>query len=165
MKIIRYWEVSEEELTEFYSSLSSEKETFRTPLRALLNSEILLAERVEGEIAGICGLIKSRLLPRMYLVVKEKYQGRGIGKKLHERLEERVENHYTSVKVIVGKRNTRALRIFKKKSYDVAREDEEFYYLIRLTKFRIFQPIVVLLFKLASKANLLRYRLTCKGKL
>ncbi|WP_290901981.1 GNAT family N-acetyltransferase [Ferroglobus sp.] len=154
------WELTREELADFVSSLREEKEMFRTPLEDLVKSEVILVERVNGEIAGICGIIKERVFPRLYLVVRRDHQGRGVGKKLHLRLKECVEENYFLVKVTVRKNNKKALSLYKDVDYRVVREDDGFYYMIRLTKYVFFQPIIVLLFKLICRLSFfVKYRL------
>ncbi|ADC66052.1 GCN5-related N-acetyltransferase [Ferroglobus placidus DSM 10642] len=158
------WELTREELADFVSSLKEEKEAFRTPLEDLMKSDVILAERVNGEIAGICGTIKGRVFPRLYLVVRGEHQGKGVGKKLHLRLKECVEENYFIVKVIVRKNNKRALSLYGDVDYRIVKEDDEFYYMIRMTRYKFFQPIVVLLFRLICRFSFfVKYRLRIFG--
>jgi len=119
---------------------------------------------VNGEVAGICGSVKRRFIPRLYIVVRKKFQYKGVGKALHIKLSESVRQKYIIVKVIVRKNNKKALALYKDVDYRVIREDAEFYYMIRMTKYHFLLPAVVLLFKFISRIGFtVKYRLNVFG--
>jgi len=72
-----------DELKEFFASLGKEQKLAMFGYDLVKKAEFIAIEKVGGEIAGIIGIWKSeRFLPTLFIVVKECFQGRGIGNKL-----------------------------------------------------------------------------------
>lgn len=58
------------------------------------------------------------MLPVLFIVVKSEFQGRGIGKKLIERLHKIIEEKYSFRVLSVIKENKQAINLFKKFGYE-----------------------------------------------
>lgn len=128
----KHWEVTAEEVADFYNSLKKERETFKLNFMELLKSEIIIKEEASGKIAGIAGIRKHKMLPVLFIVVKSEFQGKNLGKKLLERLHRTTKGKYNFIVLSVAKKNKSALELFKKFEYEVFYQNEEFYYMICL---------------------------------
>ena len=126
----KYWELSEGEIVRFYSSLNKERETFKLSLEDLLKSEIIIKEGSNDKIAGIAGIRKHKVLPVLFIVVKSEFQGKGIGKKLIQRLHQVAKRRYSVIVLSVIKENKHAVNLFKKFGYKVFSEKKGFYYMV-----------------------------------
>lgn len=126
----KYWEVTIEEIVNFYNSLNKERETFKLSLKDLLKSEIIIKEEVNGKILGIAGIRKHKMLPLLFIVVKSEFQREGMGKKLMERLHEITKKRYNYIVLSLAKENKQALNLFKKFEYEIFGERKDFYYMI-----------------------------------
>lgn len=92
--------------------------------------------------------------------MKKKYQGMGVGRILFSRFNDVIEKEYFIMKVIVQKNNKKALYLYKDGNYHIVKEDDEFFYMIRMAKYSFLQPIVVPLFKLIFRVSFaIKYKL------
>ena len=128
----KYWEMTTEEVVKFYNSLNKERETFKLSLEELLKSEIIIKEEISGKIDGIAGVRKHKMLPVLFIVVRSGFQGKGIGKKLMEKLHKILKERYSFIVLSVIKENTQAINFFKKFGYGIFGEKKGFYYMINV---------------------------------
>ncbi len=71
------------ELKGFFDSLEDEKKLAMFDFALVQRAEFVAFEREGKEIAGIIGIWKAyRIFPTLFIIVKERYQGKGIGNKL-----------------------------------------------------------------------------------
>lgn len=128
----RYWELSEQETIDFYDSLGKEKETFRLPLGDVLQAQVMVKERAEkGQIAGIAGIRKHKLLPLLHIVVKSEFQGRGVGRRLMEKLHQATVRQCSYIVLSVAKKNGPAMNLFKQFGYRSIGQKGDTEYMIR----------------------------------
>jgi len=79
-------ETSIDELRVFFNSLDGEQKLAMFGYDLVKKAEFVTVEKVGKEIAGIIGIWKTnRYLPTLFIVVKERYQGKGVGNKLMSR--------------------------------------------------------------------------------
>ena len=142
----QFWELTEEEISNFYNSLEEERKTFRLALRDLLESEIILKSEIGGETVGVIGITRHKGLPMLIIVVKSEFQQKGVGNMLMIRIQEHIEKRYKFVVLSVMKSNKKAIGLYKKFDYEIFHEKNENYYMIyssniykklALTTFRI----------------------------
>lgn len=122
--------MSSEEVVRFYNSLEQERETFQLPLKDLLKSEIVVKDETGGEITGIAGVRRHKMLPVLFIVVKSRFQGKGIGKRLLERLHKIVKEKHSFIVLSVLKGNKPAVSLFRNSGYRIFVEKGNFYYMI-----------------------------------
>lgn len=71
------------EISAFYNSLGNEKDLVMISLNSIMTSDFIAGIRSQDELAGLTGVRRQYgLIPSLFIVVKEKYQGAGIGDKL-----------------------------------------------------------------------------------
>jgi ribosomal protein S18 acetylase RimI-like enzyme len=102
---------------------------------------------VDRNLAAIAGIRKNGIIPISFIVVKSKFQGRGLGKILMSRLHKLAKDKYSFLILSVMKENNQAIRLFKKCGYQKLHKNKEIYFLI--------YPINII-GKLISKFSLLR---------
>lgn len=148
----KYWEVSEAEINKFLKSLDEEKETFRLSLNDILKSETIIKEEVSRKIVGIAGIRKHSVLPILFIVVRSKFQSRGVGKRLMRRLHNIIKGRYSFMVLSVVKENKQAVNLFKKFGYRIFGETKGFYYMVRSSsttvKGTIISKTLVLFFRI-----------------
>lgn len=106
-----------ENIVAFYESLNEELENFSLPLEKLIQSKILISEKMGGKIAGIAGLGDKNLL---FLVVKKEFQNQKLGQKLLAKvitLAKHRKYHFIALNVFAS--NVRALHIYKKFGFKI----------------------------------------------
>lgn len=70
-------------IKDFLDSLGEEKKLAMFDFARVQQAEFFAFEREGKEIAGIIGIWKAyRIFPSLFMVVKERYQGKGIGNRL-----------------------------------------------------------------------------------
>jgi len=97
----------------FYQELNNELQSFTLSLDELLRTlDFVKVSYVGKYIAGIAGLRKGNFL---FVIVKERFQNRGIGKRLlQEVIQEAKKKRYHYVQLTVYKENQHAAHLYKK---------------------------------------------------
>lgn len=125
----RFWKISNKEIISFLDSLHEEKEEFKLSNKEVLESELIIGEKVEGKIVGIAGIRRRLGVPLFLIVVKADFQGKHIGSSLIERLDEVVRKKYSYLVLTVSKNNEHALYLYRKFGYKILGEIHEAYYM------------------------------------
>lgn len=120
--------ISNEEITSFLNSLKEEKEQFKISNEEVLESELMICEKVEGKIVGIAGIRRRFGVPLFLIVVKSEFQGKHIGSSLMERLNEIIREKYSYLVLTASKNNEHAIYLYKKFGYKILGENPEAYY-------------------------------------
>jgi hypothetical protein len=105
------------EIAYFCKSLTVEKEDFNLPFPELLQSRLLVMERINGKIVGIAGTSRGNSL---FLVVKKEHQNQKIGHKLTKKVIENAKRknyHYITLNVFQS--NSRAIHIYRKFGFKI----------------------------------------------
>ncbi len=125
---IQQFEIADEEIVSFLSSLNKEKEQFKLSNEEVLESELIIGEKVEGKLVGIAGIRRRCGVPLFLIVVDSGFQGKHIGSSLMERLDKIVRNKYSYVILSVSKNNEHAIYLYRKFGYKMLGEIPEAYY-------------------------------------
>jgi ribosomal protein S18 acetylase RimI-like enzyme len=125
----RFRKIDNKEIISFLDSLNEEKEQFKISNEEVLESELMICEKVEGKIAGIAGIRRRFGVPLFLIVVKSEFQGKHIGSSLMERLNEIIREKYSYLVLTVSKNNEHALYLYKKFGYKKLGEIPEAYYM------------------------------------
>lgn len=105
------------EIAYFCKSLTVEKEDFSFPLPEMLQSRLLVMERINGKIVGIAGTSRRNSL---FLVVKKEYQNQKIGHKLTRKvIENAKKKNYHYITLNVFQSNSRAIHIYRKFGFTI----------------------------------------------
>jgi GNAT superfamily N-acetyltransferase len=79
-------DVKRREISPFFDSLGREKELVMMTAESVMASDFVAGIRSNRELAGLTGIrMQFRLIPSLFIVVKDKYQGMGLGNKLLEK--------------------------------------------------------------------------------
>jgi ribosomal protein S18 acetylase RimI-like enzyme len=124
----RFWKISNKEIISFLDSLNEEKEEFKLSNKEVLESELIIGEKVKGKLVGIAGIRRRFGIPLFLIVVKSEFQGKHIGSSLIERLNEIIKEKYSYEILSVSKNNEHALYLYKKFGYKILGEIPEAYY-------------------------------------
>ena len=127
-KVNKFRKISNGEIISFLDSLKEEKEEFKLSNKEVLESELIIGEKVEGKIVGIAGIRRRFGVPMFLIVVKSEFQGKHIGSSLIERLNEIIKEKYSYEILSVSKNNEHALYLYKKFGYKILGEIPEAYY-------------------------------------
>lgn len=105
------------EIAHFCKSLTVEREDFDLPFPKVLQSRVLVVERIDGKIVGIAGTSRENSL---FLVVKKKHQNQKIGQKLMKKVIEyarRKNCHYITLNVFQS--NSKAIHVYRKLGFTI----------------------------------------------
>jgi ribosomal protein S18 acetylase RimI-like enzyme len=106
-------EEQRDRLMAFYESLESERETFQLPLESILKSHLLyVVEDESGQIKALAGLRKKCCLSVFFVVVKEEFQGHGMGKQLTKTCFNAL-NLWNPIVLTVERHNKKAQRLYE----------------------------------------------------
>ena len=128
-KVKKFRKISNKEIISFLDSLNEEKEEFKLSNKEVLESELIIGEKVKGKIVGIAGIRRRFGIPLFLIVVKSEFQGKHIGSSLIERLDEVVRKKYSYLVLTVSKNDEHALYLYKKFGYKILGEIHEAYYM------------------------------------
>lgn len=120
-------EIRKNYIEEFLASLSpdSEQRWFPNPNERVKLSSFLAFAILDGEIAGMGGLIVSYgLYPYCWVVVKSRYQGKGIGKAIIRNVMGHARGRYSFVTLNVNKENQRAVSLYHQVGYRTYYEND-----------------------------------------
>ncbi len=70
------------ELAPFMASLGEERELAMITTATVQRATLVVGERVDGELAGLAGIVSSNLLPCLFVVVRREFQGQGVANAL-----------------------------------------------------------------------------------
>ncbi len=74
------------EIPSFFNSLGREKDRVMMTIDAVMACDFVAGIRSQGELVGLTGIrIQYGFIPNLFIVVKGKYQGAGLGSKLLEK--------------------------------------------------------------------------------
>jgi len=108
---------SNESIEQFLRSLDAEKEYFHFD-PALARGTLTAAGHYAGDsLAGVAGVRRHCGFPVLYVVVRQDYQGRGIGRLLMERLHEQCRKRHRLIVLTVEKANERAVALYRSMGY------------------------------------------------
>ncbi len=100
-------DIALEEIEPFLNSLGKEREELGIPLDHLLAADYVCGVRVNGNLAGLGGYVKSfRFIPSSFDVVAPQYQGRGLGHTLFEKHLRFARKHYSYAVTSIGNLET-----------------------------------------------------------
>jgi len=100
-----------DEISQFFNSLGREKELVMMTAEAVMACDFVAGTRSQGELAGLTGIrTQYGFIPSLFIVVKEKYQGLGLGHKLLE----------TNISYARKKYNFLSLDTWQRPEYDAA---------------------------------------------
>ncbi len=105
------------EIVHFCKSLTVEKRDFHLPFPEVLQSKLLVMERINGKIIGIAGTSRENSL---FLVVKKEHQNQKIGQKLTKkviRYAKKKNCHYITLNVFQS--NLKAIHIYRKLGFTI----------------------------------------------
>ena len=78
--------IARDEIAPFFTALGHEKELVMITLDSLMSCDFIAGIRSHGELAGLTGIrLQYGFIPSVFIVVKDKYQGMGLGNKLVEK--------------------------------------------------------------------------------
>lgn len=134
-------------ISDFLNNLTVEKRTFTYDIDVILNSVIFEKKFIDNKLVGLAGIYRKKLIPIFFIVVKEGYQGKGIGRELMDNLYQTlVYRNYNYVVLSVFTFNPRAIEIYKKQGYEVVGiNNKKVYMVLSLTKLGV---IIKYLFKI-----------------
>lgn len=118
-----------DELEVFFNSLAEEQKLAMFSFDLMKKAEFVAVEKVGKEIAGIIGIWKTNIfLPTLFIVVKECFQGKGVGNKLMFKEIEYAKNSYNflTLSTYDNGKYDQAIHLYKKFGFKV--------YLIRENK-------------------------------
>jgi RimJ/RimL family protein N-acetyltransferase len=133
----RLSEIEKIELNSFFESLTeSELKYYKIKDDKVLDSlEYIQYYRNGNNIYGIGGIAKwYKVIPHTFYMLKENYQGRGIGKILALMNIEYAKKHLTYLTTIVDKENIKAVKIADKTGFKLVGQDNSKYYYIKSFK-------------------------------
>ena len=131
----------------FYDALTDEKATFDTSLRQVLASEILITENVSGKVIGIAGVSSEAL----FVVVKQKFQGKGIGTHLIQKVIAECEHKgYDKISLSVRYTNKKAIRLYQKLGFKKIRCSPERGWVTMILPLRWKGVLVMVMGKISS---------------
>jgi GNAT superfamily N-acetyltransferase len=79
-------DVKIDEISPFFNSLGREREMVMMTAEAVMACNFVAGARSQGELAGLTGIrTQYGFIPSLFIVVKKKYQGLGLGNKLLEK--------------------------------------------------------------------------------
>lgn len=115
----RHWDVVPKQLRQFMDSLSSEeRELMSLSWDALAASSVVVAIREKGKIIAAAGVRRVKALPVAWFVVHRHYQGRGYGRQLNERLNQKCRRAgYRFLTLSVDPENIRAVKLYSSSGY------------------------------------------------
>ncbi len=136
------------EIGEFFDSLDEERETFVSTLEDVLQSELLLAARVSGRIAGLTGIRRFYgCIPVAYYVVKKDYQGQGVAKALFVAKKPHLKPYWFILGFSMS-HNRRIKNWMKRRNEYIVYDDGTYTYICHSKK-PLFGPAVALLLSVA----------------
>jgi ribosomal protein S18 acetylase RimI-like enzyme len=160
MKEVVLWNVSLDEITEVYESLTLGKRYVDNPLHSRGRLEFVAGVRVDGIIAGIGG-INRRLgfLPFVFYIVKPEFRRRGLSGELTKMIITYIKQRHGSY-ILSSSRidNTNSLKVHKKYGYREVYKSINYYKLCYPVNIRgeILCRIMPLLYKIYFFLNRLR---------
>lgn len=132
IKYCPQWELTLKELEGFYSMLNSERRSMNLNLEQMRSAEIIVVQRQQREVVGLAGVRRVRRLPVAFFVVREPFQGKGIGHQLIQKLHHALRNTgFRIVFLSVLRTNVRALRLYKTLGYRIFFGNSESLYMVR----------------------------------
>lgn len=115
---------SQDAIRTFYKSLSTEKETFQLPLDSILKSYLLYVVWDSSQnIQALAGLRKKVGASVFFVVVKEEFQGKGLGKQLTEKCFESL-SVLNPILLTVEKGNKKAQHLYESLGMKVISADQ-----------------------------------------
>jgi RimJ/RimL family protein N-acetyltransferase len=130
--------LSSTELRNFFESLDEEREYFNVNLERVLQSNWVIPEYVNGELAGVAGVERKYGIMRSWTIVKKDYWRQGVASRLGiKRLERcRKERLCHALLAIIEKKNLAGIKNAAKIGYKIIGKNGNLYYLMRpVTKF------------------------------
>lgn len=119
-----------EDVLSFFISLRQERKHFTLSLREVLNSDFVIGCWFDENLAGIGGILKTyHLLPTLFIVVKARFQGRGLGSELVESIIRLSKESYDFICLTVLKENRRALSLYRKNGFAIYYDKGEEYWM------------------------------------
>lgn len=76
---------------------------------------MIILEKIGDKIVGIAGINRSFSMPLVFIVVASKYQGRGIGNILMERINNTAKDNYSYLILKVMRSNKIAIYLYQKR--------------------------------------------------
>ena len=126
------WDLTFKDLKDFYSMLNHERRSMNLNLEQMGSAEIIVAQRQRREIAGIAGVRRVRHLPVAFFVVRQPFQGQGIGRQLVRKLHNTLRSAgYRMVFLSVLRSNARAIQLYKNQRYTTFFANSETLYMVR----------------------------------
>ncbi len=119
--------IAYDELEPFLNSIPEER--FTLPLALYLKAEFLTGVRIDGELAGIGGLVPAYRFSHFPIyTVKPEFRGKGIGTQLAEKVINYARRKgYSFFLTVVEKENEPSLIILKQQGYKMVRETDREY--------------------------------------
>jgi predicted acetyltransferase len=146
-----------QQISIFLNGLNIEKIFFNLTTDRILKSELIIAAIIDDEIAGIGSLENKYRVIRATIMFKSKFQGKGLGKKMVNKIHESAHGIYNLLMAVIDQENIPSLNLFKSMEYQVIGKRENLYYLfcplstngrIMLALFKIIFPLVSMLDKI-----------------
>lgn len=151
------------EIAPFFDSLGCEKELAMMSVESAMACSFLAGIRTNGELVGLTGIrMQYGFIPNLFVVVKEKYQGMGVGNKLLEKNLSFAKQNYNFL--TLATRDTKeyesALHLYEKHNFKYfRRQGRHVRMYIPFTKKgeivgRFLSPIYLFLVALRERTNL-----------
>jgi len=119
-----------EEIKPFCDSLTIEKENFN-PLRYALNAEFVVGVRMDGNLAGLGGIVQSyNYFHSCFWVVKSEFQGREVGYEISQRIIDFAQRRkYNFLILSTLKKLTPAINLYIKSGFRICYEKGDSYWM------------------------------------
>lgn len=120
------YDVELSEIVPFFDSIGRDKDLVMIDAESVMTCKFVAGIRINNELAGLTGIrMRYRFIPNLFIVVKAKYQGMGLGSKLLEKDMSFAHKKYSFL--TLATRDTKeyeaALHLYKKHGFKIFHKD------------------------------------------
>jgi GNAT superfamily N-acetyltransferase len=118
----------ENEIKSFLEMIPDQTEFFDLTMDRFLQSKLCIIYRSGTEVAGMVGMLPRKGFMSVYIVVKQKFQGKGIARNLSNLLIEAARQKYHILSAVIALDNDISLHLHQSLGYKLIGQRDKFYY-------------------------------------